>query len=71
MTSGTVSDLVNCELSAPLQVLIDLDLLNCFRRKRPSKKQYKRLHLLLHDSPSWPPLNQTLPPTDQTVISVR
>uniref|UniRef100_A0A8D3CZN7 ATPase cation transporting 13A2 n=1 Tax=Scophthalmus maximus TaxID=52904 RepID=A0A8D3CZN7_SCOMX len=34
----------------------------------PSKKQYKRLHLLLSDSPSWPPLNHTLFPSDQTVI---
>ncbi|AWP09289.1 putative cation-transporting ATPase 13A2 [Scophthalmus maximus] len=54
-----------------VEVLIDLGLLSCLRLlrgRRPSKKQYKRLHLLLSDSPSWPPLNHTLFPSDQTVI---
>uniref|UniRef100_A0AAQ6IK09 Cation-transporting P-type ATPase N-terminal domain-containing protein n=1 Tax=Anabas testudineus TaxID=64144 RepID=A0AAQ6IK09_ANATE len=57
-----------------VEVLIDLGILNCLemlRGKRPSKKQYKRLHTFLRDSPSWPPLNQTLSPADQTVISIR
>ncbi|XP_060931280.1 cation-transporting ATPase 13A2 isoform X2 [Limanda limanda] len=54
-----------------VEVLVDLGLLNCLRllrRKRPSKKPYKRLNLLLSNSPSWPPLNQTLFPTDDTLI---
>ncbi|XP_040913739.1 cation-transporting ATPase 13A2 isoform X2 [Toxotes jaculatrix] len=54
-----------------VEVLIDVGILNCLRSlrgKRPSKKQYKRLHVLLSDSPSWPPLNQTLSPADHTVI---
>uniref|UniRef100_A0A4W6BWR6 ATPase cation transporting 13A2 n=1 Tax=Lates calcarifer TaxID=8187 RepID=A0A4W6BWR6_LATCA len=54
-----------------VEVLIDLGILNCLRclrGNRPSKKQYKLLHALLSDSPSWPPLNQTLSPTDHTVI---
>ncbi|CAG01724.1 unnamed protein product, partial [Tetraodon nigroviridis] len=40
------------------EALIDLGVLNCLRpRKRPSKKQYKRLNDSLLNSPSWPPLN--------------
>ncbi|XP_034550797.1 cation-transporting ATPase 13A2 isoform X2 [Notolabrus celidotus] len=53
------------------EVLIDLGLLNCLRLlrgKRQSKKHYKRLNMLLANSPSWPPLNQTLSPTNSTVI---
>ncbi|XP_030590233.1 polyamine-transporting ATPase 13A2 isoform X1 [Archocentrus centrarchus] len=53
-----------------VEVLIDIGLLECFRLlrgKRPSKKQYKRLNALLSDSTSWPPLNQTLSPTDTIV----
>lgn len=53
-----------------VEVLIDLGLLNCLRLlrgKRPSKKQYKQLDSLLSDSTSWPPLNQTLTPTDTVV----
>lgn len=53
------------------EVLIDLGLLNCLRLlrgKRQSKKQYKRLTVLLANSPSWPPLNQALPPTNHTII---
>ncbi|XP_067382763.1 cation-transporting ATPase 13A2 isoform X1 [Channa argus] len=53
-----------------VEVLIDLGMLNCLHPKRPSKKQYKRLHALLRDSPSWPPLNQILSPPGQTVISM-
>uniref|UniRef100_A0A3Q2ZT71 ATPase cation transporting 13A2 n=1 Tax=Kryptolebias marmoratus TaxID=37003 RepID=A0A3Q2ZT71_KRYMA len=52
-------------------LLIDLGALNCLRLlrgKRPSKKQYKRLNVLLSDSTSWLPLNQTLTPRDHTVI---
>nr|XP_019945068.1 PREDICTED: probable cation-transporting ATPase 13A2 isoform X1 [Paralichthys olivaceus] len=54
-----------------VEVLIDSGLLNCLRllrRKRSSKKQYKRLHTLLSNSPSWPPLHQTLFPADDTLI---
>nr|XP_033484312.1 cation-transporting ATPase 13A2 isoform X1 [Epinephelus lanceolatus] len=54
-----------------VEVLIDLGILNCLRllwKKRQSKKQYKCLNLLLSESPSWPPINQTLYPTDHTVI---
>ncbi|XP_072222711.1 polyamine-transporting ATPase 13A2 isoform X1 [Leuresthes tenuis] len=50
-----------------LEMLIDLGILNCLRwlrGRRPSKKQYKRLKVLLSDSTSWPPLNQNLSPTD-------
>lgn len=53
------------------QVLIDLGILNCLRLlrgRRESKKQYKRLNVLLSESSSWPPLNQTLSPRDYTVI---
>ncbi|XP_074500677.1 polyamine-transporting ATPase 13A2 isoform X1 [Sebastes fasciatus] len=54
-----------------VEVLIDLGILNCLRLlrgRRESKKQYKRLNAFLAQSPSWPPLNQTLTPTDHTVI---
>uniref|UniRef100_A0A3P8SM40 ATPase cation transporting 13A2 n=1 Tax=Amphiprion percula TaxID=161767 RepID=A0A3P8SM40_AMPPE len=54
-----------------VEVLIDLGFLNCLRLlrgKRPSKKLYKRLNILLSDSTSWPPLNQTLSPTSHTVV---
>ncbi|KAM6983109.1 polyamine-transporting ATPase 13A2 isoform 1-T1 [Tautogolabrus adspersus] len=53
------------------EVLIDLGMLNCLRLlrgNRQSKKQYKRLNVLLANSPSWPPINQALYPTNQTVI---
>ncbi|KAM9786025.1 polyamine-transporting ATPase 13A2 [Neosynchiropus ocellatus] len=54
-----------------LEVLIDMGMLNVFRcrRSRPSKKVYKRLNAQLSDSPSWPPLNRTLIPSDHTVIN--
>ncbi|CAG6021127.1 unnamed protein product [Menidia menidia] len=55
-----------------VEMLIDFGILNCLRwlrGRRPSKKQYKRLKVLLSDSTSWPPLNQTLFPTDHTAIS--
>uniref|UniRef100_A0A8C2XQ63 ATPase cation transporting 13A2 n=1 Tax=Cyclopterus lumpus TaxID=8103 RepID=A0A8C2XQ63_CYCLU len=55
----------------PPQVLVDRGLLSCFRLlrgRRQSKKQYKRLNVLLSESPSWPPLNQTLSPTEYSVI---
>ncbi|KAM6930111.1 polyamine-transporting ATPase 13A2 [Lycodopsis pacificus] len=54
-----------------VEVLVDNGILNCLRAlrgKRQSKKQYKRLNTLLCESPSWPPLNQTLSPTEQTAI---
>ncbi|XP_070695999.1 polyamine-transporting ATPase 13A2 [Pempheris klunzingeri] len=54
-----------------VEVLIDLGMLNCLRLlrgKRQSKKEYKRLNVVLYNSPSWPPLNQVLYPTDHTVI---
>ncbi|XP_036959731.1 cation-transporting ATPase 13A2 isoform X2 [Acanthopagrus latus] len=56
-----------------VEVLIDVGILNCLRslwQKRQSKKLYKRLDVLLSNSPSWPPLNQPLYPTDHTVISL-
>ncbi|XP_056450032.1 cation-transporting ATPase 13A2 isoform X1 [Gadus chalcogrammus] len=56
-----------------MEVLIDQGLLNCLRcvhRKRMSKKQYKRLDVLLSESPSWPPLNQSLPSAQYTVIGL-
>ncbi|KAI4823481.1 hypothetical protein KUCAC02_012064 [Chaenocephalus aceratus] len=54
-----------------VELLIDGGILNCLRLlrgARESKKRYKRLKLLLSESPSWPPLNQTLSSTDNTVI---
>ncbi|KAM6924917.1 polyamine-transporting ATPase 13A2 [Xenentodon cancila] len=63
---------LNLLVCVVVELLIDLGILNCLRlrcERRPSKKQYKRLTLLLSDS-SWPPLNQTLSPRDQTVISL-
>ncbi|XP_059188921.1 cation-transporting ATPase 13A2 isoform X2 [Centropristis striata] len=54
-----------------VEVLIDKGILNCLRLlrgRRESKKQYKRLNILLCESPSWPPLNQSLSPTNNTVI---
>lgn len=54
------------------QVVIDLGVLNYLRcnANRPSKKKYKRLNSLLCNSPSWPPLNQPLLPTNHTVVSI-
>nr|XP_054602368.1 cation-transporting ATPase 13A2 isoform X3 [Nothobranchius furzeri] len=54
-----------------VEMLIDLGMLSflrLLRGNRPSKKQYKRLNTLLSDSTSWLPLNQTLTPTDHSVI---
>ncbi|KAJ8016642.1 hypothetical protein DPEC_G00009360 [Dallia pectoralis] len=56
-----------------LEVLIDEGILSCLcllRKRKPSKKQYKRLDVLLSESPSWPPLDQPLAPTQCTVISL-
>ncbi|KAJ3588699.1 hypothetical protein NHX12_009553 [Muraenolepis orangiensis] len=56
-----------------LEVLMDRGLLSCLRlvhRKRTSKKQYKRLDVLLSESPSWPPLHQVLPSAQYTGIGV-
>uniref|UniRef100_A0A673KX65 Probable cation-transporting ATPase 13A2 n=1 Tax=Sinocyclocheilus rhinocerous TaxID=307959 RepID=A0A673KX65_9TELE len=56
-----------------LEVLIDQGALNCLRNlrgKRKSKKQYKRLDVQLAETPSWPPLNQPLFPTQCSVIGV-
>lgn len=54
------------------QAVIDLGVLNYLRcnANRPSKKKYKRLNSLLCNSPSWPPLNQPLLPTNHTVVSM-
>ncbi|KAI1892648.1 hypothetical protein AGOR_G00135730 [Albula goreensis] len=54
-----------------LEVLIDKGMLNCIRTlrgQRESKKQYKRLDALLSDTPTWPPLDQPLPPQQCSVI---
>uniref|UniRef100_A0A1A8FPM2 ATPase type 13A2 n=2 Tax=Nothobranchius korthausae TaxID=1143690 RepID=A0A1A8FPM2_9TELE len=54
-----------------VEMLIDLGMLSflrLLRGNRPSKKHYKRLNTLLSDSTSWLPLNQTLTPTDHSVI---
>uniref|UniRef100_A0A8C8FGB5 Cation-transporting ATPase n=1 Tax=Oncorhynchus tshawytscha TaxID=74940 RepID=A0A8C8FGB5_ONCTS len=56
-----------------LEMLIDRGMLNCLRLlrgRRQSKKQYKRLDVLLSDSPSWPPLDQPLVPPQCTVIGL-
>ncbi|KAF4096684.1 cation-transporting ATPase 13A2 isoform X1 [Onychostoma macrolepis] len=56
-----------------LEILIDRGALNCLRNlrgKRKSKKQYKRLNVQLAETPSWPPLNQPLFPTQCSVIGV-
>ncbi|XP_071772764.1 polyamine-transporting ATPase 13A2 isoform X1 [Centroberyx gerrardi] len=56
-----------------MEVLIDQGILSCLcllRGNRPSKKQYKRLDLVLSDSPTWPPLNQALSSTQYTVIGL-
>uniref|UniRef100_A0A673M6D9 Probable cation-transporting ATPase 13A2 n=1 Tax=Sinocyclocheilus rhinocerous TaxID=307959 RepID=A0A673M6D9_9TELE len=64
----------NCEnLNFDLVILIDRGALNCLhnlRGKRESKKQYKRLDAHLAGTPSWPPLNQPLFPTQCSVIGV-
>ncbi|XP_077941289.1 polyamine-transporting ATPase 13A2 isoform X1 [Gasterosteus aculeatus] len=54
-----------------VEVLVDKGILNCLRSlrgRRQSKKQYKRLNVLLCESPLWPPLNETMSPTEHTVI---
>ncbi|XP_027026323.2 cation-transporting ATPase 13A2 isoform X1 [Tachysurus fulvidraco] len=56
-----------------LEVLIDTFVPNCLRTlrgKRESKKQYKRLDAQLAETPSWPPLDQLLYPSQCTVIGV-
>ncbi|KAM7410928.1 hypothetical protein PAMA_021072 [Pampus argenteus] len=56
-----------------VEVLIDLGILNCFRllrQNRSSKKRYKRLNVILSDTLTWPPLNQTLSPAEHTIISL-
>uniref|UniRef100_A0A671PY13 Probable cation-transporting ATPase 13A2 n=1 Tax=Sinocyclocheilus anshuiensis TaxID=1608454 RepID=A0A671PY13_9TELE len=64
----------NCEnLNFDLVILIDRGALNCLHNlggKRESKKQYKRLDAHLAGTPSWPPLNQPLFPTQCSVIGV-
>lgn len=63
---------VNLLICFVVEMLIDCGMLNCLRLlrgKRPSKKQYKLLNDFLSDSARWPPLNQTLSPSDHTVIS--
>lgn len=54
-----------------MEMLIDLGLLNSLRLlrgRRPSKKPYKQLNSQLLQSPTWPPLNQTLYPTHNTIV---
>lgn len=61
---------LNLFTSSVVEMLIDLGLLNCLRLlrgSRLSKKKYKRLDSQLSESASWPPLTQTLSPSD-TVI---
>ncbi|GAA6107235.1 cation-transporting ATPase 13A2 isoform X1 [Tachysurus ichikawai] len=56
-----------------LEVFIDTFVPNCLRTlrgKRESKKQYKRLDAQLAETPSWPPLDQLLYPSQCTVIGV-
>nr|XP_061841606.1 polyamine-transporting ATPase 13A2-like isoform X1 [Nerophis lumbriciformis]XP_061841607.1 polyamine-transporting ATPase 13A2-like isoform X1 [Nerophis lumbriciformis]XP_061841608.1 polyamine-transporting ATPase 13A2-like isoform X1 [Nerophis lumbriciformis] len=58
------------------EMLIDVGVLNCLRwmcSRRSSKKKYKRLHSLLSSThtPTWPPLNQTLQPSEHTAASLR
>ncbi|KAM9445089.1 polyamine-transporting ATPase 13A2 isoform 1-T1 [Clarias gariepinus] len=56
-----------------LEVFIDKfvpDCLRTLRRNRQSKKQYKRLNAQLTETPSWPPLDQPLHPTQCSVIGV-
>ncbi|KAI5612268.1 cation-transporting ATPase 13A2 isoform X1 [Silurus asotus] len=56
-----------------LEVLIDTFVPNCIRNlrgKRESKKQYKRLDAQLSETPSWPPLDQPIYPTQCSVIGV-
>uniref|UniRef100_A0A671RNC8 Probable cation-transporting ATPase 13A2 n=1 Tax=Sinocyclocheilus anshuiensis TaxID=1608454 RepID=A0A671RNC8_9TELE len=64
---------LNFFISYMLEILIDRGALNCLRNlrgKRKSKKQYKRLDVQLAETPSWPPLNQPLFPTQCSVIGV-
>ncbi|KAF4078076.1 hypothetical protein AMELA_G00195310 [Ameiurus melas] len=56
-----------------LEVLVDTFVPNCLRTlrgKRDSKKQYKRLDAQLAETPSWPPLDQLLYPSECSVIGV-
>lgn len=68
------SNISNCKSSYfSLQTLIDRGALNCLRNlrgKRESKKLYKRLDVQLAETPSWPPLNQTVFPPQCSVIGV-
>lgn len=70
LTCGILLKAVFSKVAGFLQALIDRGVLNCLRfcEKRPSKKQYKRLNDLLCNSPSWPPLNQSLLPTCHTLV---
>lgn len=63
---------LNFFLCFAVEAVIDLGVLNFLRcnANRPSKKKYKRLNSLLCNSPSWPPLNQPLLPTNHTVVSI-
>ncbi|XP_075882628.1 polyamine-transporting ATPase 13A2 isoform X2 [Nelusetta ayraudi] len=63
---------LNFFLCFAVEAVIDLGVLNHLRcnANHPSKKKYKRLNSLLCNSPSWPPLNQPLLPTNHTVVSI-
>ncbi|XP_048839261.1 cation-transporting ATPase 13A2 isoform X2 [Brienomyrus brachyistius] len=55
------------------EIFIDKGALDCcrrLRRKKESRKLYKRLETFLSDAPSWPPLDQTLSPTQCSVIGL-
>ncbi|MEQ2244296.1 hypothetical protein ILYODFUR_015611, partial [Ilyodon furcidens] len=54
------------------ELLIDLGMLSCLRLlrgRRRSKKQYKILKSVLSQCTTWPPLDQTLNPSDDSLIS--
>uniref|UniRef100_A0A3B3SF29 ATPase cation transporting 13A2 n=1 Tax=Paramormyrops kingsleyae TaxID=1676925 RepID=A0A3B3SF29_9TELE len=56
-----------------LEIGIDKGALDCLRRlrrKKESRKLYKRLETFLSDVLSWPPLDQTLTPTQCSVIGL-
>ncbi|XP_030624742.1 cation-transporting ATPase 13A2-like [Chanos chanos] len=56
-----------------VEVLVDRGALSCLRNlrgKRQSKKQYKRLDVLLSETPSWPPLDQPIVSRQCTVIGL-
>ncbi|XP_015243077.1 PREDICTED: probable cation-transporting ATPase 13A2 [Cyprinodon variegatus] len=62
---------VNFLICILTEMLIDCGMLNflrLLRGNRPSKKQYKRLRAALSRCTTWPPLDQTLNPSDNSII---